>query len=88
MATIATKTGPSTPDSELVTAELKLSPFMNEKIDRLARELHISKGSVFTKAIVLLELAHDASREGKVFGIASSPDKLDVEIVGLEDTPV
>lgn len=45
--------------------------------------LGMPRQDVISKGIMLMKVAAEANRDGKAFGIASSPDSLEIEIVGL-----
>ena len=66
-----------------IRLSLDVSPELNEALEQLAQATHGSKSDVLRKAVVLMEVAVRARREGKRFGIAEPGEKLSTEIVGL-----
>lgn len=66
-----------------VRLTLELSPDLNDTLERVASEIHGTKSEALRRAIVLLEFAVKARREGKAFGIARPGQDLATEVVGL-----
>ena len=66
-----------------IRLSLDVTPELNELLESIASDLHASKADVLRKAIVLMEVAHDAKRKGKHFGVSKSREDLETEIVGL-----
>ncbi len=66
-----------------VTMTLTLSPQAADMIDLLSSELGMTRDAVIAQSIMLMKVASDAIMSGKSFGVASSPDSLEVEVVGL-----
>lgn len=66
-----------------VRLSLDISPEANELLERLAAQIGGTKSDVLRKAIVLMEVAIQAKRDGKKFGIADKDQQLATEIVGL-----
>lgn len=66
-----------------VRLSLDVSPEANELLERLAAQIGGTKSDVLRKAIALIEIAVDAKRQGKKFGIAEKDQQLATEIVGL-----
>jgi hypothetical protein len=62
---------------------LDVSPDLNATLDKLANSIGGTKGDVLLKAIVLLDLAVDAKRQGKKFGVAEKDQPLAAEITGF-----
>ena len=56
---------------------------LNKKLEELANETGATKSELLRKAIALMEVAVDAKRRGKKFGIAESDEQLTTEIIGL-----
>lgn len=73
---------PST-DGAKVRLTLDLSPELDELVGRLAKITGATKSDVMRKSIALMELAVEAKRAGKKFGIAHEGQTLATEIVGL-----
>lgn len=66
-----------------IRLSLDVSPEANELLERLAAQIGGTKSDVLRKAIVLMEIAVEAKRQGKKFGIAERDQQLATEIVGL-----
>lgn len=66
---------------------LDVSPDLNALLDKLATNIGGTKSDVLLKAIALMELAVDANRQGKKFGIAEKDQPLAMEIVGIVNKP-
>jgi len=62
---------------------LTMSPEADEFLADLARKTGLREGEVVRLALGLFATAVEAKEQGKHFGIAESPDGLDVEIVGF-----
>jgi predicted transcriptional regulator len=62
---------------------VELSPELNRALVRLARETHGTKSEVLRKSIALMEVAVEARKAGKKFGVAEKDQPLTTEIVGL-----
>jgi hypothetical protein len=66
-----------------VRLTLDLSPELDNLVGRLAAETGGTKSDVMRKSIALMELAVEAKRAGRKFGIAHEGQSLATEIVGL-----
>jgi predicted transcriptional regulator len=66
-----------------VRLTLDLSPELDELLQRLADTTGGTKSDVMRKSITLMELAVEAKRDGKRFGVAHDNQSLAREIVGL-----
>lgn len=66
-----------------VHLSLDISPDLNALLDKLAASIGGTKSDVLLKAIVLMDVAVDAKRQGKKFGIAEKDQPLATEIVGI-----
>lgn len=66
-----------------IRLSLDISPEANTLLEELAQEVGTTKSEVLRKAIVLMEVAVGAKRQGKKFGIAENGQTLATEIVGL-----
>ncbi|MGO9597090.1 MAG: hypothetical protein ACLP7Q_03620 [Isosphaeraceae bacterium] len=62
---------------------IELTPEANQALDELMQRTGDSLSDLFRKAIGLYKLAEEAKREGKAVGIATTPDSLETEFVGL-----
>lgn len=67
-----------------VRLNLDITPELNELLDRLAVAIGGTKSDVLRKGIALLEIAVEAKRQGKKFGIAEKDQPLATEIIGLD----
>lgn len=68
---------------ERVRISLDISPELNEKLQTMARDIHGTKSDVLRKSLALMEVALQATKEGKKFGAAEHSDQLTTEVVGL-----
>ena len=66
---------------------LDVSPDFNTLLDKLAASIGGTKSDVLLKAVALMEIAVDANRQGKKFGIAEKDQPLAKEIVGIVNAP-
>ncbi len=66
-----------------VRLSLDISAELNALLERLAVTTGGTKSDVLRKAIALMEVAVEAKRQGKKFGIADKDQQLATEIVGL-----
>ena len=66
-----------------VRLTLDLSPELDELVGRLAKITGGTKSDVMRKSIALMELAVEAKRAGRKFGIAQEGQTLATEVVGL-----
>ena len=66
-----------------VRLSLDISPEMNTLLESLAGNIGGTKSDVLRKAIALMEVAVDAKRQGKKFGIAEKDQQLATEIIGI-----
>jgi hypothetical protein len=74
-----------TPQKEKTKVRLSLdiSAEMNTLLEHLSETTGGTKSDVLRKAIALMEIAVDAKRQGKKFGIADKDQQLATEIIGL-----
>ena len=68
---------------EKIRLSLDLSPEANAILEELAEQAGGTKSDVLRKAIVLIEVAFEAKKNGKKFGVVDSSGCLATEIVGL-----
>ena len=66
-----------------VRLSLDISTEMNSLLEQLSATTGGTKSDVLRKAIALMEIAVDAKRQGKKFGIAEKDQQLATEIIGL-----
>ncbi|MBI1760147.1 MAG: DNA-binding protein [Acidobacteria bacterium] len=66
-----------------VRLSLDISPELNTLLENLAGNIGGTKSDVLRKAIALMEVAVDAKRQGKKFGIAEKDQQLATEIIGI-----
>lgn len=71
------------PVKEKVRLSLDISPELNELLETLATTTGGTKSDVLRKAIALMEVAVEAKRQGKKFGIAEKDQPLATEIIGV-----
>jgi predicted transcriptional regulator len=72
-----------TAQKEKIRLSLDLSSEANEALEDLAKQVGGTKSDVLRKAIALMEVAVEAKKKGKKFGVADSNGNLSTEIVGL-----
>jgi hypothetical protein len=63
--------------------EVELSPDVTQMVDELMRKTGDSTTDLLRKALALYKLAVEAKSAGKAVGIATSPELLETEFVGL-----
>jgi predicted transcriptional regulator len=78
----ATRGSPKT-TKEKVRLSLDISSELNDLLERLAEQSGSTKSEVLRKAIALMEVATEAKRQGKKFGIADRDQQLSTEIIGI-----
>ena len=74
---------PATQERTIVRLSLDITPELNDLLNDLALKTGGTKSDVLRKAIALIEIAVDAKRRGKKFGIAEKDQPLTTEIVGI-----
>ena len=62
---------------------IELSPEATRTFNELMSRTGDTPSDIFRKALGLLKFAEEAKREGKAVGIATTPDSLETEFVGL-----
>ncbi|HVJ54184.1 MAG TPA: hypothetical protein VM689_17090 [Aliidongia sp.] len=70
-------------DGGKVRLSLQVPEELNRILETMATEMGGTKSEVLRKALTLMEVAHQARKNGKRFGIASEGAKLDTEIIGV-----
>jgi predicted transcriptional regulator len=70
-------------DNETIRLSLAVSPELNERLELLASNGHMSKSEVLRKAIALFDVVAEAKSEKKRFGILDQNKQLLTEIVGI-----
>lgn len=70
-------------DTETIRLSLAVSPELNERLELLASNGHMSKSEVLRKAIALFDVVAEAKSEKKRFGILDQNKQLLTEIVGI-----
>ena len=70
-------------EKEKVRLSLDISAELNALLERLADTTGGTKSDVLRKAIALMEVAIEAKRQGKKFGIAEKDQQLATEIIGI-----
>lgn len=66
-----------------VRLSLDISVELNDLLEELAEKTGGTKSDVLRRAITLMEVAVEAKRQGKKFGIAEKDQPLATEIIGL-----
>jgi hypothetical protein len=66
-----------------VVRNLAMTPAAEEFLGDLAHKTGLSEGEVLRRALGMFKTAVDAKQQGKYVGVASTPDVLDVELVGF-----
>ena len=70
-------------DNETIRLSLAVSPELNERLELLASNGHMSNSEVLRKAIALFDVVAEAKSEKKRFGILDQNKQLVTEIVGI-----
>ena len=70
-------------DNETIRLSLAVSPELNERLELMASNGHMSKSEVLRKAIALFDVVAEAKSEKKRFGILDQNKQLLTEIVGI-----
>ena len=60
-----------------------MTPEANELLADLAQRTGLSEGDVLRLVLGMFKTAVDAKQQGKHVGVASTPDVLDIELVGF-----
>jgi hypothetical protein len=71
------------PVDRSISFVVKFPDETTEEVERLIEETGGDATEFFKRAIGLYKLARDAVHDGKAVGIASSPDALETQFVGL-----
>lgn len=71
------------PSDQSISFILRFPPDTTTELDHLIEEAGGDATEFFKRAIALYKLAKDATHEGKVVGIASSPDCLETQFIGI-----
>jgi hypothetical protein len=66
-----------------VVRNLAMTRDANELLANLAQKTGLSEGDVLRLALGMFKVAVDAKQQGKHVGVASTPDLLDIELVGF-----
>jgi hypothetical protein len=66
-----------------IVRNLVMTPEAEELLANLAQRTGLSEGNVLRLALGMFKAAVDAKQQGKHFGVASTPDALDIELVGF-----
>ena len=70
-------------EKEKVRLSLDISTELDSLLEQLAAATGSTKSDILRKAIALMEVAVEAKRQGKKFGIAEKDEQLTTEIVGI-----
>ncbi len=60
-----------------------ISPELYDKLTELSEEMNVTKSDVLRRAIALVDVALQAKKSGKKFGVAEKNQTLTTEIVGV-----
>lgn len=71
------------PERGKVRLSLDISPELNSLLEQLAADIGGTKSEVLRKAIALMQVAVEAKKQGKKFGIAEKDQPLATEIIGI-----
>ena len=66
-----------------IVRNLAMTPEADEFLADLAQRTGLSEGDVLRLALGMFKTALDAKQQGKHVGVASTPDVLDIELVGF-----
>ncbi len=66
-----------------IVRNLAMTPEADEFLADLAQRTGLSEGDVLRLALGMFKTAIDAKQQGKHVGVASTPDVLDIELVGF-----
>ncbi|SIO57852.1 hypothetical protein SAMN05444166_5506 [Singulisphaera sp. GP187] len=66
-----------------IERNLGMTPEADRVLSGLASRTGLSEGDVIRVALGMFKTAVEAKEEGKHFGVASSSDALDIELVGF-----
>ncbi|WP_044186032.1 ribbon-helix-helix protein, CopG family [Hyalangium minutum] len=71
------------PNSGKVRISLDLSPALNETLEEIMAEEHITKSELLRRAIGLLKVANDAKKRGQSLGLLDEQGKPLTLIIGV-----
>ena len=66
-----------------IVRNLAMTPEADEFLADLAQRTGLSEGDMLRLALGMFKTAIDAKQQGKHVGVASTPDVLDIELVGF-----
>lgn len=66
-----------------VRLSLEVPAELNRVLEQIADESGGTKSEVLRKALALMRVAHQATRDGRKIGIAAPDSRLETEFVGL-----
>ena len=66
-----------------IVRNLAMTPEAGELLANLAERTGLSEGNVLRLALGMFKTAVDARQQGKHVGVTSTPDVLDIELVGF-----
>jgi hypothetical protein len=70
-------------DQKWLNFDLALSENTNAKLDRMAKEIGVTKDDVFARAFGLLELAIDAKKEGRRLAVIDADNSIE-RVISLD----
>ena len=69
--------------SQVITLSLDMSPELNEKLEKMSAVAHTTKPDILKKAILLLDIAMQNTRQGNKVAIMDKKDHKIGEISGV-----
>jgi len=70
--------------NEKVKLSVEVSKELDDALEQLAKDVHGTKSDVLRKGIALLQVAVEAKKEGRKFGVADPHSKLlEREVIGI-----
>ena len=66
-----------------VRLNLQVSEELNTVLENIADSSGSTKTDVIRQALALMQVAHNAKKNGKHLGLVADADRLDTEIIGL-----
>ena len=70
-------------DNQWLNFDLALSEKTNAKLNRMAKEIGVTKDDLFARAFALLELAVDAQKDGKRIAIVDTDNSIE-RVISLD----
>lgn len=70
-------------NSDKIKLSLEIPLELNARLEEIARELGSTKSDVLRRALVLMEVAHEARKQNKIVGVLTQEQKLEKEFIGI-----